>query len=237
MIKIDSNTKIVALVLALMVMTFLITYKPATKHVIEPTISKPTLPATISLNMSNGTDIVCDIDKANNIECKKLSNLLSSGIEKPVVKRADWGSNGTIGPYGISPDGTPLFDSSVYSPAQVAELQGGYGKGYGVVSSPNPSQPVVINVKDPSDPCKEIHSAVCGVEGPMGCSGNPNPPTEADIWNFNHGIFTPRQGDIMLKDCYNPNNLHHDNMTVLVTDVNGTVHELQVTNDTVVEVG
>jgi len=242
------------------------------RPVIEPA-EKPTLPAIISLNMSNGTRIICNIDMDDNIVCKNipdnniqqhkiminnkkpnpedmgevgeavntndngLSTELNSGIEKPVVKRAYWGTNGTIGPYGISPDGTPLFDNSIYSAAQIAELQGGYGKGYGVVNTP-----IIINVKDPDDPCSHIHSAVCGVEAPMGCSGDPNPPTEMDIWKFNHGVFTPRQGDIMLGGCYNNlnnnsnNNLNNNNLTLVVTDNNGTEHELKVINNSVVEV-
>ena len=135
------------------------------------------------------------------------------------------GSNGTIGPYGSTDNGTPIFDAQIYTKEDIECIQGGYGEGYGVAKYPwQTDQPVVntapylanysenkvvVDVGGPQDkdPCKNITSGVCGEEGPMGCSGDPNPPSADDIWNYKHGAFTPRQGDIMIGGCYSPSNM------------------------------
>ena len=76
---------------------------------------------------------------------------------------------------------------------------------------------------------------IAGLSGDVGCSGDPNPPTDIDIWNYEHGQFTSRQGDIMIGDCYNKNNLS-DNTTITVTLQNGTMIDLLVfKNGTIIE--
>lgn len=136
------------------------------------------------------------------------------------------GNNGTLGPYGITKDGTPIFDAQIYTKEDIEKIQGGYGPGYGVAKYPWQSDQPVVNV-----PCQDMSPGICGAEGPMGCSGNPNPPTADDIWKYKHGEFTPRQGDIMLESCYSPSNMaamNADNATIIITQANGTQIELKV---------
>lgn len=133
------------------------------------------------------------------------------------------GENGTLGPYGITKDGTPIFDSQVFTKEDVEKLQGGYGPGYGVLQYPLPPS-IIVNEKE-VNPCDE--PGICGEEGPVGCSGNPNPPSDVDIKKFNSGQFTSRQGDIMIGGCYSPSN-----MAAMHADKNITTITICVRNST-----
>lgn len=137
------------------------------------------------------------------------------------------GENGTIGPYGIMPDRTPIFDAQIYTKEDIECMQGGYGEGYGVAKYPWQADQPVVNVRPYVADCDKPD--ICGEEGPVGCSGNPNPPSADDIWNYQHGEFTPRQGDIMVGGCYSPGN-----MVVANADPNDVIITLNMSNNTMI---
>ena len=70
-----------------------------------------------------------------------------------------------------------------------------------------------------------------GVEGDAGCSGNPNPPNDIDVWKYNHGEFTSRRDDIRIGSCYSSMNMALMNGTtseITITLENGTVIDTTV---------
>lgn len=82
------------------------------------------------------------------------------------------------------------------------------------------------------------HEMIQGLGGDIGCSGDPNPPTDMDIWKYNHGEFTSRQDDIRIGSCYSPSNMatmNADNATIIITQANGTQIELTVFKNGTVE--
>lgn len=67
--------------------------------------------------------------------------------------------------------------------------------------------------------------AIQGIEGEAGCSGNPNPPSEIDVWKYEHREFTSRQDDIRIGTCYSSMNTALINGTgseITISLVNGT---------------
>lgn len=204
----NNNTKIIVLGIVLMISIILIgseINKQLTKSVIKSVIDQTTLPATISLNMSNGTQIVCNVN-GTDVECK---NLMADLFIKPV------------------PVNTTAFNewcnerSSVFLMTRGCRVDDFVGNSDLFVRDPNTipqypspedigkmvdtiSTPIVINtepVSKPVDDC-DRHPGICGLEGPIGCSGDPNPPSTNDIKQFQAGNFTSRQDDIMIGTCY-----------------------------------
>jgi len=76
-----------------------------------------------------------------------------------------------------------------------------------------------------------------GMKGDVGCSGKPNPPSDVDIWNYEHGQFTPRQGDIMIGSCYDTNIPPLENITISLTLENGTKIDVNISPNGTVLIG